>query len=105
MIFFDNPISDDDCEDVDECVETDPALVHSCDPNATCQNTGQDSRTNDAGIEGRGQTLEWNTRYWSVFVNSWEQQEVLHVAVMLVLPTIKMVMASVIQMGDSVGRL
>jgi len=31
--------ADDDCEDVDECVETDPALVHSCDPNATCQNT------------------------------------------------------------------
>ena len=41
---FANPIFDEDCEDVDECNETDPALVHDCDPNATCSNIGRDSQ-------------------------------------------------------------
>ena len=36
---FDNPISDKDCADVDECNETDPALVHECSEHATCMNT------------------------------------------------------------------
>ena len=42
---FANPIFDEDCEDVDECNETDPALFHDCDPNATCSNIGRDSQT------------------------------------------------------------
>jgi len=36
---FGNPISDKDCADVDECNETDPALVHECSEHAACMNT------------------------------------------------------------------
>lgn len=50
FILFDNPIFDEDCEDVDECTETDPGtgnLIHDCDPNATCTNTGSNSQTGE----------------------------------------------------------
>ena len=35
----DNPISDEDCDDVDECTETNEALKHQCSEYATCTNT------------------------------------------------------------------
>ena len=40
LIQFCNPIYDEDCDDVDECNETDPALIHNCHADATCTNTG-----------------------------------------------------------------
>ena len=53
FILFDNPIFDEDCEDVDECTETDPGTgnpIHDCDPNATCTNTGSNSQTRYARL-------------------------------------------------------
>jgi len=58
FILFDNPIFDEDCEDVDECTETDPGTgnpIHDCDPNATCTNIGSNSQTGYTGfiLDGR----------------------------------------------------
>ena len=50
LIIVDNPASDEDCDDVDECTETDPALMQQCSEHATCTNTfGSYTCTCDAG--------------------------------------------------------
>ena len=47
---FDNPTIDEDCDDIDECTETDPDLMHECSEYATCANNfGSYTCTCDAG--------------------------------------------------------
>ena len=95
---------------MDECTETDPGtgnLIHDCDPNATCTNTGLNLQTGYASLilDGRKHcAINILYRKWKKYlrqfciVNSWKQEEVSHVLVMPALPTV------VFQMVNNVGH-